>query len=737
MAFPRRRLTLSTKTSTHRSHRIEKSSSARSPRAQEIPQWCLNYQLRIEAAREQLKQIKEAGEPEEAELGLGEVEMNQDPVKQQLEGLTQQMVHIIEACNSEKGIIEEEFLSVNQDIQILEGRIRTEKSLLDQEVSRVGHQLMIQQTILDEIRGGINILNGQDNDIVREAKEAFDGITLQIQDMVKQQTSHASTLMNHKRSIIKIIDDFKVWKNSQQSLENKVDRIETYIKTSPTQKDLDSHAKAMDETLQKIQEVSTGLTMHMETYKISESTSHRPRSEQAGPSGTQASTHFTRFIDNEDYESSSVDTREDAENYYRTLRGGEGSNEGSQVADVPEQPPPGPNPPAPPDPPPPGPEGRRRKRKADVKPIKLKDPKFFEGNPGDDFDDWWVMLETFIHDQPEKFEDPGRTINWVGGFLQKYAGAWHVQWERKALAGHYPRSWTTYQNDIKLRFENKEARDVAYSKMGKIRYKGCIRDMFTRIQTFNDKAQITGAALKKFILERLPIKILDQMHVVDLTGKTDQEMIDIITNAGKTAERWEEARENLLIKSYDTKDRSYKKDKKKNKNQVLKKYDKPWKESKKRKFEKRGKFKEKKENSSFKDKIEGISNDELDRRRKEKECLRCAWPADRKGKHNTKDCYRPIKLDKGTADFQKAKAYQKMRIGAIEIESGEEDLYDVESESEELRDTASGQEESSVSEQESSDSGQEESSDSEQEESSDSSSSDDSSKVGENWWDSN
>jgi hypothetical protein len=715
---------LSTETSTHRSHRIEKSSSARSPRAQEIPQWCRNYQLRIEAAREQLKQIKEAGEPEEAELGLGEVEMNQDPVKQQLEGLTQQMVHIIEACNSEKGIIEEEFLSVNQDLQILEGHIRTEKSLLDQEVSGVGRQLMIQQTILDEIRGGINILNGQDNDIVREAKEAFDGITLQIQDMVKKQTSHATTLMNHKRSLVKIIDNFKLWKNSQQSLENKVDQMDKYVKTLATKRDMDSHAKAMDETLQKIQEVSTGLTMHMETYKLSDSTSHRPRSEQAGPSGTQVTTEFTRFVDDEEYESSSVDTREDAERYYRSLRGGNGSNADSENANIPEQAPQGPPaPPGLPAPPPPGPEGRRRKRKADVRPIKLKDPKPFEGNPGDDFDDWWVMLETFIQDQPEKFEDPGRTINWVGGFLQKYAGAWHVQWERKALAGEYPRSWTTYQNDIKLRFENKEARDVAYSKMGKIRYKGCIRDMFTRIQTFNDKAQITGAALKKFILERLPAKILDQMHVVDLTGKTDQEMIDIITNAGKTAERWEEARDNLLIKSYDTKDRSHKKDKKE-KHRVSKKYDKPWKESKPKKFEKRGKFKkDKKEESSFKEKIEGIPGDELDRRRKERECFRCTWPADRKGKHQTKDCYRQIKLDKGTADFPKAKAYQKMRIGAVEIESGEEDLYNVETESEELRDTASEQKET------------EESSDNSS--TSESSSSDDSSEMKENWWDEN
>ena len=402
------------------------------------------------------------------------------------------------------------------------------------------------------------------------------------------------------------------------------------------------------------------------------------------------------------------------------MRGGEGSDEGADVPEL-QPPPPGSNPPAPPGPPgpdppappPPGPEGRRRKRKAEVRPIKLKDPKPFEGNPGDDFDDWWVMLETFIHDQPEKFEDPGRTINWVGGFLQKYAGAWHVQWERKALAGHYPRSWTTYQNDIKLRFENKEARDMAYSKMGKIRYKGCIRDMFTRIQTFHDKAQITGAALKKFILERLPAKILDQMHVVDLTGKTDQEMIDIITNAGKTAERWEEARDNLLIKSYETKDRSHKKDKK-DENRVWKKYDKPWKESKK--SGKKGNYKkDRREDSSYKDKIEGIPGDELDRRRKEKECLRCAWPADRKGKHNTKDCYRPIKLDKGTADFPKAKAYQKMRIGAVEIESGQEDLFDVESESEELRDTASEDSESSSSSEDTNDS----------------------SEMEGNWWDSN
>jgi len=47
---------------------------------------------------------------------------------------------------------------------------------------------------------------------------------------------------------------------------------------------------------------------------------------------------------------------------------------------------------------------------------------------------------------------------------------------------------------------------------------------------------VTGAALESMIAERLPQRILEQMHTVDQTGKTDQEIITIITTAGRTAE---------------------------------------------------------------------------------------------------------------------------------------------------------------------------------------------------------
>jgi hypothetical protein len=133
--------------------------------------------------------------------------------------------------------------------------------------------------------------------------------------------------------------------------------------------------------------------------------------------------------------------------------------------------------------------------------------------------------------------------------MHGYAASWHIQWLKGTLTGIHPKSITGYINAFELRFEDKNDKDEAYADHEIIRYEGCIQDMFTKIQTFNDKAMVTGAALRKMILERLPQKIIDEMHTVDLTGKTDKEIISSITNAGRTAEKWEAARENLWLKA--------------------------------------------------------------------------------------------------------------------------------------------------------------------------------------------
>jgi len=43
-------------------------------------------------------------------------------------------------------------------------------------------------------------------------------------------------------------------------------------------------------------------------------------------------------------------------------------------------------------------------------------------------------------------------------------------------------------------------------------------------------------------------------------------------------------------------------------------------------------------------KTEGIDLEEIAKRKTAGECLRCAWPEDRKGTHRVKDCVRLIRL---------------------------------------------------------------------------------------------
>jgi hypothetical protein len=245
---------------------------------------------------------------------------------------------------------------------------------------------------------------------------------------------------------------------------------------------------------------------------------------------------------------------------------------------------------------------------------------------------------------------------------------------------------TGYINALKLRFEDRDAKDEAYAELEKVRYEGCIRDMFTQIQTLNDKAEVTRAAFKKLILERLPHKILEQMHTVDLTGTSDQEIVTIITNAGRTAEKWEAARSNLGLKNQvKTKERALSRFRRNDKNET------PKKERRLGRSDRSDKKKFKKERRPRRDdsKTAGIESSELQRRRSAGECLRCAWPSDRKGSHRVADCKRPIKLDVGTAAFPNAKEYQKLKVAAMEMQENDKDSSSESSEEKDSDDDSS------------------------------------------------
>jgi len=163
------------------------------------------------------------------------------------------------------------------------------------------------------------------------------------------------------------------------------------------------------------------------------------------------------------------------------------------------------------------------------------------------------------------------------------------------------------------------------------------------------------------------------MHTVDLTGKTDDEIITIITNAGRTAEQWDAAKNDLGLKKSISEVR-YKASK-----QLLKKrFNKPttFKQPfhKKTGFQQRN-FKMKKSNETYAEQVDGIDKSDLARRKASGECQRCALPVDRKGSHKTMDCFRWSRKDKGTAPFPKPMEYEKLKVGAYNQEESEMDLF--------------------------------------------------------------
>jgi len=76
------------------------------------------------------------------------------------------------------------------------------------------------------------------------------------------------------------------------------------------------------------------------------------------------------------------------------------------------------------------------------------------------------------------------------------------------------------------------------------------------MQMHNDKALVTGVGLKKVIFKQSPHKLLKQMHKFYLSSKPDAEMINIITQAGSTAEKWDKSKKSLGLKKTITETRS-------------------------------------------------------------------------------------------------------------------------------------------------------------------------------------
>jgi len=202
--------------------------------------------------------------------------------------------------------------------------------------------------------------------------------------------------------------------------------------------------------------------------------------------------------------------------------------------------------------------------------------------------------------------------------------------------------------------------------------------------------------------------ILEQMHTIDLTGKTGEEIITIITNVGRTVEKWDVAGKKLRLKKSISEVR--REIQRKPRFEKQNRFD--WPKTFKNKFQgcrdKRDqsdwKFKlKRKSTKTYAEQPEGIEKSELDRRNAAGECQRCAWPGARKGAHNTMDCFRWPRKGIGTAPFPKAKDYQKLKVGAHNQEDDSEseiDLYTTDDDKEDASDREENEEPDSEQEDE-------------------------------------
>jgi len=115
----------------------------------------------MEVTRKDYLLLKSQEEPDVATCGQGEVDMteaNTDFVQRQLLELAQHIVHVTQACNEHKDVLEEELDSLNNGIIIIESRFQPEKIEIDSEVTAAGSMMQLREAMMEEIHSRIHVL---------------------------------------------------------------------------------------------------------------------------------------------------------------------------------------------------------------------------------------------------------------------------------------------------------------------------------------------------------------------------------------------------------------------------------------------------------------------------------------------------------------------------------------------------------------------------------------------------
>lgn len=280
-----------------------------------------------------------------------------------------------------------------------------------------------------------------------------------------------------------------------------------------------------------------------------------------------------------------------------------------------------------------------------------KPPYLFQGDDNQDVRNWLTACEDYFDRNPHQWENHSHRIvfalgktkgNKVAPFAEKY---------RKVMGGigGFTRdpdysTWERFRQEIIKRYVGIEEERRALDEMDKIYYKGKIDTYLLLLENLNIKAGLSGIAWRVRVESKIPDEILRRLS--HFSFDSDEEWMETLSKVGRQEEELVERRK--LTKSLTTphapppkrkRDESEKgfntKNEKRGSEDKTGKGSSRWKAPRNNPVKNKNTTKD--EHTDWKRAHEGIKDDVVDKRKKEKRCTRCNMD-----NHTWRKCRKPI-----------------------------------------------------------------------------------------------
>jgi len=280
-------------------------------------------------------------------------------------------------------------------------------------------------------------------------------------------------------------------------------------------------------------------------------------------------------------------------------------------------------------------------------------PYFFQGDDNQDVTNWLTACEDYFDRNPYQWENHSHRIVFALGKTKGNKVAPFVEKYRKVIGGigGFTRdpdyaTWERFRQEIIKRYIGIEEERRALDKMDRISDKGKIDTNLLLLENLNIKAGLSGIALRVRVESKLPQEILPRLS--HFSFATDEEWMEILRKVGRQEEELLER--GKLTKSLTTPHAPSPKRKREEPDKGFNtKYEKRGSDNKAGKGSSRWKAPRNntakiKNNTVAKDKHtdwkkahDGIKDDVVEKRKKEKRCTRCSMD-----NHTWRKCHKPI-----------------------------------------------------------------------------------------------